>query len=381
MKKFSYLLYIIWSIVSCCGDQYSASASSGGGRSNRLHVNTQTVCGNTPSLNERQNLMCQQNAHAVASALQGMKRAIHECQLQFKNEKWDCKVLGTKDGIIPFKSAFLNRGYKETAFSFALASAGVTHAVALACGLNMISNCECLSLNPQQMTAGERKNFHKKHRSSQANDAQQSNSTASSRIPSYCDHNINYGITFASQFLDPAHRIHDEAIHTVRWHNNRVGRLTVAESMKSNCKCHGSSGTCTTQTCWESTPDFKKVAAKLKNKYHNALYVYEKTGRSRRKYRDQVPKDNYPQDVMIFTEKSPDFCEADDFLGLKGTTSRNCNDTAPADQPENCNNMCCKRNYETKEITTVEECNCKFQWCCIITCQNCTTTRRRSVCN
>ena len=39
-----------------------------------------------------------------------MKRAIHECQLQFKNEKWDCKVLGTKDGIIPFKSAFLNRG-------------------------------------------------------------------------------------------------------------------------------------------------------------------------------------------------------------------------------------------------------------------------------
>ena len=42
--------------------------------------------------------------------IKGMKRAIHECQLQFKNEKWDCKVLGTRDGIIPFNSPFLNRG-------------------------------------------------------------------------------------------------------------------------------------------------------------------------------------------------------------------------------------------------------------------------------
>ena len=50
----------------------------------------------------------------------------------------------------------------------------------------------------------------------------------------------------------------------------------VADSMKSSCKCHGSSGACTAQTCWESTPDFKKVAAKLKSKYHSAVYVYKK---------------------------------------------------------------------------------------------------------
>jgi len=374
MKYISYLIYIIWSVVSCSGDQQMLQGGEG------LHVNAQTVCGNTPSLNEHQNLMCQKNVHAVASALQGMKRAIHECQLQFKNEKWDCKVLGTKDGIIPFNSPFLNRGYKETAFSFALASAGVTHAVALACGLNMISTCECLMNKP--MSAAQRKNFHKKHRGNHANEAQQPNETSSGAIPNYCDHNINYGIDFAANFLDTNHRHHrDDAIGTMRWHNNRVGRKTVSDSMKSNCKCHGSSGACSAQTCWQSTPDFKKVAAKLKSKYHNAVYVYERTGRSRRKDRNQVLKDNYSDDDMIFTEKSPNFCNPDPYLGLKGTTSRDCNATAPADRPENCDNMCCKREYETKTETKFEDCNCKFQWCCIITCQNCTTTMEHSVCN
>jgi len=377
MKYLSYLIYLILSVASCSSGQILHS--SGG-----VHVNARTVCGNTPSLNERQNLMCQQNAHAVASALQGMKRAIHECQLQFKNEKWDCKVLGTRDGIIPFNSPFLNRGYKETAFSFALASAGVTHAVALACGLNMISTCECLT--NQKMTAAQRKNFHKKHRGNHASEVQPLNETTNERLPNYCDHNINYGIDFAAQFLDTKHKYHhDDAIGTMRWHNNRVGRMAVADSMKSSCKCHGSSGACTAQTCWESTPDFKKVAAKLKSKYHSAVYVYkktiEKTGRSRKKDHNQVLKDNYSDDVMIFTEKSPNFCNPDPYLGLKGTTSRNCNATAPTDRPENCDNMCCQREYETKTLTKYEDCNCKFQWCCVITCQNCTTTMEHSVCS
>ena len=33
--------------------------------------------------------------------------------------------------------------------------------------------------------------------------------------------------------------------------------------------------------------------------------------------------------------------------------------------------MCCGRGYDTRRVLKVEDCNCKFQWCCEIVCQTC----------
>lgn len=72
-------------------------------------LNLNTVCKNTPSLNKEQLELCKTNADVVASALQGGQMAVHECQQQFKYQRWNCSALETKNSN-PMTSALLARG-------------------------------------------------------------------------------------------------------------------------------------------------------------------------------------------------------------------------------------------------------------------------------
>ena len=51
-------------------------------------------------------------------------------------------------------------GNRESAFSYAIASAGVVHQVAHACSLGKIEECECPQSEPVHLTASQRKEFH-----------------------------------------------------------------------------------------------------------------------------------------------------------------------------------------------------------------------------
>uniref|UniRef100_H2YN01 Protein Wnt n=1 Tax=Ciona savignyi TaxID=51511 RepID=H2YN01_CIOSA len=305
----------------------------------------------------------------MTSLPQGMQLAIHECKRQFKNNRWNCSALETKNKI-PHTSSFLQRGYKETAFSYAIASAGVTHQVALACSLGKIDACPC-KVPKAQLSAGERREliFHS----------------------GGCDHDINYGMMFSSRFLDSRESAHDFMAST-RLHNNRAGRVVNGRCQNDEelSACTGQSGSCSQRICWAVTPDFKVVGKALKAKYDQAVVdIFAKNPMNSGPASDwAVTEDvNYTAIDLLFFENSPDYCRENLSINVSGKEWklhfffwRYCNATAGPDHPDSCGELCCGRGYVTYTETRVEQCNCRFHWCCFINCDNCTYTEQVAVC-
>uniref|UniRef100_H2YMZ8 Protein Wnt n=1 Tax=Ciona savignyi TaxID=51511 RepID=H2YMZ8_CIOSA len=348
-------------------------------------INTNTVCGNVPGLNNRQARLCTQDPHAVASAIQGMQLAIHECKRQFKNNRWNCSALETKNKI-PHTSSFLQRGYKETAFSYAIASAGVTHQVALACSLGKIDACPC-KVPKAQLSAGERRELIVSLPTPHAHIQELTQFHSGG-----CDHDINYGMMFSSRFLDSRESAHDFMAST-RLHNNRAGRVVNGRCQNDEelSACTGQSGSCSQRICWAVTPDFKVVGKALKAKYDQAVVqifneiteilpsrlgtIHQSPINSVRAVTEDV---NYTAIDLLFFENSPDYCRENLSINVSG---RYCNATAGPDHPDSCGELCCGRGYVTYTETRVEQCNCRFHWCCFINCDNCTYTEQVAVCN
>lgn len=43
--------------------------------------------------------------------------------------------------------------------------------------------------------------------------------------------------------------------------------------LRTDCKCHGVSGSCAMKTCWKSLPPFRVIGDVLMKKYNKARYV------------------------------------------------------------------------------------------------------------
>jgi hypothetical protein len=94
-------------------------------------------------------------------------------------------------------------GFRETAFAYAVSSAGVVISVARACSQGTLRNCGC--------------DTHKyKMRGTRAQNS------AWKWVG--CSHNLRYGIKFSKMFLDA--RENGDDIHSeINLHNNNVGRM------------------------------------------------------------------------------------------------------------------------------------------------------------
>ena len=72
-------------------------------------VDLNTVCRTYPGLTSSQYELCSQQPDVTASAIQGIQIAVHECQFQFKNHRWNCSSL-EKRNKNPHSNLLLTKG-------------------------------------------------------------------------------------------------------------------------------------------------------------------------------------------------------------------------------------------------------------------------------
>ncbi|XP_032500023.1 protein Wnt-10b isoform X1 [Phocoena sinus] len=337
-----------------------------------------TVCLTLSGLSKRQLGLCLRSPDVTASALQGLHIAVHECQHQLRDQRWNCSAL-EGGGRLPHHSAILKRGFRESAFSFSMLAAGVMHAVATACSLGKLVSCSCgwkgsgeqdrLRAKLMQLQALSRGKSFPHSLPSPGPGSGPSPGPQDTWEWGGCNHDMDFGEKFSRDFLDSREAPRDIQAR-MRIHNNRVGRQVVTENLKQKCKCHGTSGSCQFKTCWRSAPEFRVVGAALRERLGRAIFI-DTHNRNSGAFQPRLRPRRLSGELVYF-EKSPDFCERDPTMGSPGTRDRACNKTSRL--LDGCGSLCCGRGHNVLRQTRVERCHCRFHWCCYVLCDECKVT-------
>ncbi|XP_061417624.1 protein Wnt-16 isoform X1 [Lethenteron reissneri] len=300
-------------------------------------------CSQIPGLPSRQIEVCKQKPDILGSIQRGARTAIQECQSQFKHERWNCST--TSDYSVFGQE--LTRGSRETAFIYAVASAGLVYSITRGCSAGEVSGCSCdASLKGGSQSEGWQWGG--------------------------CSDDIRYGLTFGRKFVDAAESAAGGHNALMNLHNVEAGRQAASMLMTTHCRCHGVSGSCAVKTCWRGMASFDKVGKLLKDKYEESAHVVEKSqGKLRRRGNLHGGKHAAHKDELVHVADSPDYCVRNGAVGTAGTKGRECDKFS--DGPEGCGSLCCGRGYNTHVVRHAERCECKFMWCCYVRCRVCET--------
>ena len=148
--------------------------------------------------------------------------------------------------------------------------------------------------------------------------------------------------------------------------------------MKRICKCHGTSGSCTYQTCWNTIDSFENIGFELLQLYRNATHVF-KSNKDKARLKAKTRTKSLSQQ-LVYLQSSDNYCLRKNLNLDHGTRGRECKIGVPRDDPGHCNNLCCGRG-SIMNVTKIDaNCNCEYDWCCTMSCEKCFINRYKYYC-
>nr|XP_048301847.1 protein Wnt-9b [Myodes glareolus] len=287
-------------------------------------------------LSRRQKQLCRREPGLAETLRDAAHLGLLECQFQFRQERWNCSLEG--------RTGLLQRGFKETAFLYAMSAAALTHALARACSAGRMERCTC--------------------------DDSPGLESRQAWQWGVCGDNLKYSTKFLSNFLGPKRGSKDLRAR-VDAHNTHVGIKAVKSGLRTTCKCHGVSGSCAVRTCWKQLSPFRETGAVLKLRYDTAVKVSSATNEALGRLELWAPakpggsaKGLAPRPGdLVYMEDSPSFCRPSKYS--PGTAGRVCS------RDTSCSSLCCGRGYDTQSRMVAFSCHCQVQWCCHVECQQC----------
>ncbi|XP_039267863.1 protein Wnt-2b-A-like isoform X2 [Styela clava] len=310
-------------------------------------------CNSLKFLSEKQKQLCIYHPTIMSKISDGVKVGIRECEYQFQNQRWNCtQYPSTKPKQHIFDPVLRNKG-PERAYIKAILSAAVSYTITRACsGGDLPEECMCAPIR-RKADRDSRQEFEW----------------------GGCSDDVRIGDQFSRDFFDDKKR-KLSAVELLDLHNNDAGRQAVRLNNKTTCRCHGLTGTCTQNICWRSLPPMRKVGHELFQRYSTAVRVRIK--KSRVQAASKSSRSKLSSRNLVYLKKAPSFCTKNLKKGSFGTIGRWCNATST--NSEGCSHMCCNRGYKTESVLKSIKCNCKFHWCCNLTCETCEEMREESYC-
>ncbi|KAL9973259.1 hypothetical protein ACROYT_G019687 [Oculina patagonica] len=298
-----------------------------------------------------QRQLCRENPDVMVSIGKGAKLGVEECQYQLKDQRWNCSTVQQDVSVF---GKVMKKASRESAFVYAITSAGVVHEVTRGCSRGELKACAC--------------------------DTNYKGTSEKGFEWGGCSDNIAYGLRIAKLFVDSGEKERD-ARAKMNLHNNLAGRRAVRSHTILNCMCHGVSGACLVKTCWITMASFSTVGSYLREKYHNGVLVTVDQKGNELVVADGKYLSRPARDDLVFLEESPDYCVFNSNTGSLGTTGRIClNLNKTASFHGTCGILCCNRGFNTIQIEEEYKCRCKLDWCCDVKCKTCKRTVEKHVC-
>ncbi|KAH3812477.1 hypothetical protein DPMN_140911, partial [Dreissena polymorpha] len=107
-------------------------------------------CRKANGLTADQIKLCQQNVDLMGTVSIASAQGVDACQKQFFDRRWNCSTIAQ----VPTLTKELKRGTREQAFTYAIASASLTHSMARACSVGITTKCSCGKL-PHEAPTGD----------------------------------------------------------------------------------------------------------------------------------------------------------------------------------------------------------------------------------